>query len=147
MSRPLSAPENEIDCDGPGHISQRDGLQNRPSLPRDVEYLHMWEDLIKGHLDGLILGVLEAEPLHGYGVMQAIRRSSQGGFDLPSGSIYPALRRLELAGFVRGHWSLANGRRRRTYQLTPRGRQELEEKRGSWRAFSWAVGSLLGTRA
>jgi len=107
----------------------------------------MWEDLIKGHLDGLILGVLESEPLHGYGVMQAIRSGSQGGFDLPSGSIYPALRRLELAGFVRGHWSLADGRRRRTYQLTPRGRQELEEKRGSWRAFSLAVGSLLGTRA
>lgn len=107
----------------------------------------MWEDLIKGHLDGLILGVLEAEPMHGYAVMQAIRSGSQGGFDLPSGSIYPALRRLELAGFVRGQWSVANGRRRRTYRLTARGRQELDKKRGSWRAFSLAVGSLLGTRA
>jgi DNA-binding PadR family transcriptional regulator len=107
----------------------------------------MWEDLIKGHLDGLILGVLEAEPLHGYGVMEALRSGSQGGLDLPSGTIYPALRRLELAGFVSGQWSLANGRRRRTYQLTSSGHEELERKRGSWRAFSLAVGSLLGRPA
>ena len=104
----------------------------------------MWEDLIKGHLDGLILAVLETEPLHGYGVMEAIRDRSQASLDLPSGTIYPALRRLELAGCISGQWSLVNGRRRRTYHLTARGRQQLDEKRGSWRAFSVAVGSLLG---
>jgi PadR family transcriptional regulator len=106
----------------------------------------MWEDLIKGHLDGLILGVLEKESMHGYGVMEEIRSGSHGGLDLPSGTIYPALRRLELAGLVRGQWSTVDGRRRRTYQLTSRGRKELEKKRGSWRAFSVVVGSLLGAR-
>jgi PadR family transcriptional regulator, regulatory protein PadR len=109
-----------------------------------VGYLHMWEDLIKGHLDGLILGVLEGQPLHGYAVMEAIRSGSQGSLDLPSGTIYPALRRLELAGCIAGEWSLVNGRRRRTYHLTARGWRELEEKRGAWRAFSVTVGSLLG---
>jgi DNA-binding PadR family transcriptional regulator len=104
------------------------------------------EDLIKGHLDGLILGVLEAEPLHGYGVMEVLRSRSQGALDLPSGSIYPALRRLELSGLVRGRWSVVDGRRRRTYQLTALGRQVLDEKRGSWRAFALVVGSLLGSR-
>lgn len=106
----------------------------------------MWEDLIKGHLDGLILGVLEIEPLHGYGVMDAIRSRSQGSLDLPSGTIYPALRRLELADCIRGQWSMVNGRRRRTYHLTAHGRRQLEEKRDSWRAFSVAVASMLGAR-
>ena len=68
--------------------------------------------MLKGHLDGLLLATLEAGPLHGYGVMEALRTGSGGRVDLPTGTVYPALHRLERAGLVRSCWSTEGGRRR-----------------------------------
>ena len=68
---------------------------------------------LKGHLDGLLLASLEAGPRHGYAIMEALSAGSGGQFDLPTGTIYPALRRLARAGLVRGTWDAAGGRRRR----------------------------------
>jgi PadR family transcriptional regulator PadR len=99
---------------------------------------------LKGHLDGLLLAVLEAGPMHGYAVIEALRAHSGGAFDLPSGTVYPALHRLELAGMIVSDWSVVSGRRRRTYRLTRAGRSTLADERSSWRAFAGAVGSLLG---
>jgi DNA-binding PadR family transcriptional regulator len=100
-------------------------------------------ETLKGHLDGILLAVLEPGPRHGYAIMQALRVRSAGHVDLPTGTVYPALHRLERAGLVRASWSTAGGRRRRVYQLTPAGRQALDSERSTWRDFSAAVTALL----
>ena len=103
----------------------------------------MKAETLKGHLDGLLLAALEAGPRHGYAIMEALRAGSGGQFDLPTGTIYPALRRLERAGLIQGTWTEAGGRRRRVYQLTPAGQRALDAERGTWRQFSVAVTALL----
>src|SRR6266571_1299352 len=108
-----------------------------------VAWLLMRAETLKGHLDGLLLASLEAGPRHGYAIMQALRAGSGGQFDLPTGTIYPALRRLERAGLVQGAWSATGGRRRRVYELTPAGQRTLAAERGTWREFSAAVTALL----
>jgi PadR family transcriptional regulator, regulatory protein PadR len=103
----------------------------------------MRAETLKGHLDGILLAVLEPEPRHGYAIMEALRVRSGGRIDLPTGTVYPALHRLERAGLVRASWSAAGGRRRRLYQLTPAGRRALDSERSTWRDFSAAVTALL----
>jgi PadR family transcriptional regulator PadR len=102
----------------------------------------MRAETLKGHLDGILLAVLEPGPRHGYAIMEALRVRSGGQVDLPTGTVYPALHRLERAGLVEASWSTA-GRRRRSYQLTPAGRRALDTERGTWRDFSAAVTTLL----
>lgn len=104
----------------------------------------MRAEAVKGHLDSILLACLEARPLHGYAIMEAVRAGSRASFDLPTGTVYPALHRLERAGLVKSKWSTVSGRRRRTYELTERGRRRLGQERQSWRQFSRAVSSLLG---
>jgi PadR family transcriptional regulator, regulatory protein PadR len=103
----------------------------------------MRAESLKGHLDGMLLAVLEDGPRHGYAVMEVLRSGSDGRFDLPTGTIYPALHRLERAGLVQTAWAEEGGRRRRLYELTPAGRRALDTERGSWREFSAAVTALL----
>lgn len=103
----------------------------------------MRPETLKGHLDGILLASLEAGPLHGYAIMEALRAGSDGQVDLPTGTVYPALRRLESAGLVQGTWSEGGGRRRRVYELTPAGRRTLANERGTWQKFSAAVTALL----
>jgi DNA-binding PadR family transcriptional regulator len=99
--------------------------------------------VLKGHLDTLLLACLETGSLHGYAVKEALRAGSGARFDLPTGTIYPALRRLEAAGLIKGTWAEAGGRRRRTYQLTPAGRRRLAGDRAAWRDFASAVTAIL----
>jgi PadR family transcriptional regulator, regulatory protein PadR len=101
---------------------------------------------LKGHLDVLLLATLEAGPRHGYAVRLALRDGSGGRFDLPTGTIYPALHRLERAGLITGSWSAADGRRRRSYRLTAEGRRRLAGERTNWREFAAAVTALLEGR-
>ena len=103
----------------------------------------MRAEALKGHLDGLLLAVLETGPLHGYAVIEALRDGSSGEFNLPTGTVYPALHRLEGAGLVRSSWSVVAGRRRREYRLTDAGRRALSRQRDGWRDFSGAVSALL----
>lgn len=105
--------------------------------------LPMRSEALKGHLDALLLAVLEAGPMHGYAVIEALRSRSDGTFDLPTGTIYPALHRLERAGFVHSSWKVVTGRRRRDYELTASGRQALKSERAVWVQFSTAVSNLL----
>jgi PadR family transcriptional regulator PadR len=98
---------------------------------------------LKGHLDVLLLAALEDGPRHGYAVKEALREGSGGRFDLPTGTVYPALHRLEAAGLISGTWSAADGRRRRTYQLTEVGAHRLAGDRVNWREFAAAVTTLL----
>src|SRR4029450_12425501 len=101
---------------------------------------------LKGHLDVLLLATLADGPRHGYAIKEALRHGSAGRFDLPTGTIYPALHRLEAAGLIKGSWSTVDGRRRRAYQLTPAGRRKLDGERANWREFAATVTSILETR-
>jgi DNA-binding PadR family transcriptional regulator len=103
----------------------------------------MRAETLKGHLDGMLLASLEAGPRHGYALMEALRTGSGGQLDLPTGTVYPALHRLERAGLVEATWSAVGGRRRRVYQLAPAGHRALAAERGSWREFSATVTRLL----
>jgi DNA-binding PadR family transcriptional regulator len=94
----------------------------------------------------MLLATLDDGPRHGYAIMETLRAGSGGQFDLPTGTIYPALRRLERAGLVRTAWSEEAGRRRRMYELTPSGRRSLATERHAWAEFSTAVTALLGPR-
>jgi transcriptional regulator len=104
----------------------------------------MRRQALKGHLDLLTLTVLTDGPKHGYAIIEALKQRSDDVFDLPEGTVYPALHRLEKAGYLTSDWSEVNGRRRRTYQLTSRGRTALDDERRSWEEFATAVGSVLG---
>jgi PadR family transcriptional regulator PadR len=104
----------------------------------------MRAEVLKGHLDGLLLSTLETGPRHGYAVRKALVDGSGGRFDLPTGTVYPALHRLERAGLIRSRWLTVDGRRRRMYELTPAGRRALGAERTSWREFATTVSALLG---
>jgi PadR family transcriptional regulator len=103
----------------------------------------MKADAVRGHLDGLILAVVEHEPLHGYAIMEALRARSGGELDMPTGTLYPALRRLERAGYLDSEWSTASGRDRRTYRLTDAGRKLLKNERHGWRKFADVIEAVL----
>ena len=103
----------------------------------------MRSEVLKGHVDFLILATLREGPLHGYGVVEKLRGASDGAFDLAEGTVYPALYRLEAAGLLSSKWTTVGGRRRRVYQLTKRGRTELARERKEWKAFSLAVEAVV----
>lgn len=98
---------------------------------------------LKGHLDALLLAALEAGPRHGYAVIEHLREASGGRLDLPTGTIYPALHRLEEAGLISGSWSVVGGRRRRSYTLTGPGAEELAGRRAGWHEFASVIGTVL----
>lgn len=98
---------------------------------------------LKGHLDVLLLATLSDGPRHGYAIKEALRTGSGGRFDLPTGTIYPALHRLEQAKLITGSWSSVDGRRRRSYRLTAKGQRQLTSERTNWRDFVTAVTTVL----
>jgi PadR family transcriptional regulator, regulatory protein PadR len=100
-------------------------------------------DSVRGHLDGLILSVVEQGPLHGYAIIEALQARSGGALDLPTGTVYPALRRLERAALLTGSWSTVGGRERRTYSLTRAGRHALATTRDEWSEFRSVVEAVL----
>jgi len=101
---------------------------------------------LRGHLDTVILAALEDTPRHGYAVAEELRRRSDDALDLPTGTLYPALRRLERLGWLDGLWETVGGRRRRVYRLTSAGAAELASGRAEWAAFSGVMGSVLSPR-
>src|SRR6266403_1925052 len=103
-------------------------------------------EMLKGHLDMIVLAALAAAgSAHGYAVIEEIKQRSGGAFDLPEGTIYPALHRLEQGGLLSSRWTTADsGRRRRVYTLTRSGRRALADQRALWQRFTDAVGGLFG---
>ncbi|MGE5617608.1 MAG: PadR family transcriptional regulator [Candidatus Woesearchaeota archaeon] len=104
----------------------------------------MRAETLKGHLDALILGILARGPLHGYAIIEELKQRSGGSLDLPEGTVYPALHRLEASGLLASAWS-EEARRRRVYHLTSRGKRELGQRRREWTGFVRAVEAVLGT--
>jgi PadR family transcriptional regulator PadR len=99
--------------------------------------------LLKGHLDTLLLATLQAGPAHGYVLIERLRLRSEGTFDLPEGTVYPALHRLEQAGLLTSRWSDESARRRRVYALTTRGQAALADGMQQWRVFAQGVNAIL----
>jgi transcriptional regulator len=101
-------------------------------------------DLLQGTLDLVVLRLLRRGEMNGWDVTQAIRTVSSGILEVNYGSVYPALRRLEARGLVRGTWSTSdNNRRARYYQLTAAGRHQLDAERAQWERFAAAMGLIL----
>lgn len=105
----------------------------------------MGRERVKGHLDLLVLAVLRDRESHGYEVIAELRRRSDGEFDLPEGTVYPALHRLEREGLLSSDWATIDGRRRRVYRLTARGVTALAEQSRQWSRFSASMSTVLGT--
>ncbi len=101
-------------------------------------------ETLKGHLDLLLLAAVQSNPAHGYAIAETLRARSDGAFDLPEGTLYPALHRLERARLLASRWSEASGRRRRVYQLTQKGHRALATRHGEWRDFARAVRAVVG---
>jgi transcriptional regulator len=101
-------------------------------------------DLLQGTLDLIVLGLLRAGPANGWDLTQSIQVVSKGVLEVTYGSVYPALRRLEARGFVKGRWAISdNNRRARFYELTPAGRRQLTAEHATWKRFSRALGLIL----
>jgi PadR family transcriptional regulator PadR len=102
-------------------------------------------DLLPGTLDLLILRTLVAGTLHGYGIAERLKVLSQDVLQVGESSLYPALQRLLLNGWVKAEWGVSeNQRRARYYELTARGRKHLTAEAGRWRAMTAAIGRVLG---
>ena len=95
-------------------------------------------------MDVLILRTLRPGPQHVHAIAKHIQRTSEDLLQVETGSLYPALHRLEVRGWVAASWELSDkGKRARFYRLTPRGRQQLATQQSQWEAFSRAMGLVL----
>jgi transcriptional regulator len=100
--------------------------------------------LVQGTLDMLILKTLALEPMHGYGIGVRIEQISKGVFQVNAGSLFPAFRRLERDGLIKGEWrATENNRRARYYSLTASGRTRLKRQTSEWEAQSSAITRIL----
>jgi DNA-binding PadR family transcriptional regulator len=104
----------------------------------------MRSEKLKGHLDLLLMSVLSRGPGHGYEVITRLRDRSDGAFELPEGTVYPALHRLEEAGLLASTWDVVSGRRRRIYRLTAAGEAALSAEARQWQEFSGSMTRVLG---
>lgn len=107
----------------------------------------MNKERLRGNLDLLLLSALSAEPAHGYAIISALRDRSNGLFDLPEGTVYPALHRLEDVGLLASSWAEVDGRRRRLYALTDKGAAALATEQTEWRTFASGIQAVLGSAA
>jgi PadR family transcriptional regulator, regulatory protein PadR len=103
-------------------------------------------DLLPGTLDMLILKAVSLKPLHGYGVLQRIRQISGEALDIPQGSLYPALYRLEHQDLIVAEWGMSeNNRRAKYYTTTTAGRRRLREEAAGWNRLASAIAAALNT--
>src|SRR5437762_2171069 len=105
-------------------------------------------DLLRGHLQTLILSALRRGDAHGFELLKRLEDAGSGALQLKEGSLYPALYKLEAAGLVKGAWedsdSTRRGPRRRVYRLTPKGGRRLDQARGEFEQFVTIIGGILG---
>ena len=117
----------------------------RPSLRLSMGTQSTRTELLPGTLDMLVLKILMCGHLHGYAIAQLIKQMSDDLPQVEEGSLYPALQRLELHGWIEGEWGLsANNRRARFYKLTPEGRKHLADESARYRRVTGAVARIMG---
>ena len=103
-------------------------------------------ELLPGTLDMLILKAVSLRPLHGYGVLLRIRQISRNALDIPQGSLYPALYRLEHQGLIKAEWGESeNKRKAKYYKVTAGGRKRLNEETAGWNRLASAISAALNT--
>jgi PadR family transcriptional regulator PadR len=101
-------------------------------------------ELLQGTLDLLILRTLITGPAHGHAIAKHIQRTSEELLQVETGSLYPALHRLEAQGWVSAEWELSDkGKRAKYYRLTPAGKRQLAAEQSKWEAFARAMGLVL----
>lgn len=101
-------------------------------------------DLLQGTLDLIVLRMLRGQSANGWELTQSIQTVTRGVLDVNYGSIYPALKRLEARGMIKGRWDVSeNNRRARYYELTTTGKKQLDTERVSWERFVHALGLIL----
>ena len=101
-------------------------------------------DLVQGTVDLLIMKTIALEPMHGWAIAQRIRQLSGEILQLPQGSLYPALQRLERQGWITAAWGTSeNNRRARFYRLTTAGKKRLEHEEAAWKRLSSGIGLVL----
>jgi len=100
---------------------------------------------LHGLLDMLVLRTLANGARHGYGIAKAIRDGSTEAVDIEFGSLYPALKRLEMKGWIASKWETSEtNRRAKFYRLTATGRKQLKQEHAEWRAFSAGIARIMG---
>jgi PadR family transcriptional regulator PadR len=101
-------------------------------------------ELLKGSTDSLLLCLINCQPMYGYQIIKELGKRSNGYFQFREGTLYPALHRLERAGFIQGKWQrLSTGQERRYYYITPKGQKALAERLAVWQDFSTAVALIM----
>src|SRR3954468_21674244 len=101
-------------------------------------------ELLQGTLDLIVLKLLRAGPANGWDLTQSIQVVAKGALDVNYGSLYPALRRLEAKGWIKGRWGVSeNNRRARFYDLTPAGQKQLHAEKQEWEKFQHALSLIL----
>lgn len=101
-------------------------------------------DVLQGTLDVLVLRALSAEPMHGYNILDWLRRATSGQLRIEDAALYPALHRLEARGFIRSEWGVSeNGRRAKYYELLPKGARKLESETASWARYAALMARVL----
>jgi DNA-binding PadR family transcriptional regulator len=101
------------------------------------------EPWLSGQIDMLLLSIISRGPVHGYALIEQLKVRSRGAFDLPEGTVYPALYRLEGLGFLKSEAEKAAGRTRRTYRITRAGSRALSEREESWRRLVRSIDVVL----
>src|SRR5579862_467426 len=97
----------------------------------------------QGQLEGLVLAVLGRGPMHGYAIATELRERSDGTLEVPEGTLYPVLHKLEKEGLIGSRWEVVNGRRRRVYVSSPDAGRAVRERIESWRRLSAAIDSVF----
>ena len=101
---------------------------------------------LHGVLDMLVLRTLVLGPLHGYGIVKSIRSRSNDALEIEFGSLYPALKRLELKGWLVSKWEISEHKRRaKFYRLTNAGRTQLHQEHSEWQEFASAIAQVMWT--
>lgn len=101
------------------------------------------KELMKGSSQLLVLKVISDEPLYGYQIAKNIKQLSEDVFSMGEGTLYPVLHKLEQLGLVDAYWQEVDGRRRKYYAITHKGKTALEEKTAEWNTFSKAVNAIV----
>jgi PadR family transcriptional regulator PadR len=108
-------------------------------------------DLLRGHLQSLVLSVLGQGDAHGFEILKRLEQAGSGALQLKEGSLYPALYKLEAEGLIKGVWesgeTVRRGPRRRVYRLTSKGSRRLDDARGEFKQFITIIGGILGATA
>jgi transcriptional regulator len=138
---------------GLGSIESRMVAKYLLTFDKAISYLHVdcrqvfmtqQMELLQGTLDLLVLKTLALEPMHGWGIAQRIQQVSGSALQVGQGSLYPALHRLEVQGWITSEWGASeNNRRAKFYSLSRLGRKQLEKQLDEWRRLCNAIGLVL----